>query len=95
MISNLKVMILFKKVLLFIEKKSDFFNIILIVFSFFYVFIIEKITLDKNVLSLHFFNSFNETMLSRGLFNFTFIIILWTFQIKDGKLRIKQGRQRT
>lgn len=95
MISNLKVMILFKKILLFIEKKYDLFNILLIVFSFFYVFIIEKITLDKNVLSLHFFNSFNETMLSRGLFTFTFIIILWTFQIKDGKLRIKQGRQRT
>lgn len=88
-------MILFKKVLLFIEKKSNLFNILLIFFSFFCVFIIEKITLDKNVLSLHFFNSLNETMLSRGLFAFTFIIILWTFQIKDGKLRIKQGRQRT
>lgn len=95
MISNIKLMILFKKILLFIEKKSDMFNILLIVFSFFYVFLVAKISLDKNVLSLHFFNSFNETMLSRGLFTFTFIIIIWTFQIKDGKLGIKHDRQRT
>ncbi len=91
MISNLKGMILFKKILLFIEKKSDLFNILLIVFSFFYVFVIAKITLDKNVLSLHFFYSFNETMLSRGLFTFTFIIIIWSFQIKNG-IRNKTGQ---
>lgn len=95
MISNLKIIILFKKILLFIEKKSDLFNILLIVFSFFYVFVIAKITLEKNVLSLHFFNSFNETMLTRGLFTFMVIIFIWSFQIKDGKLGTRPERQRT
>lgn len=86
---------MFRRILLFIEKKSDLFNLLLLIFSFFYVFVITKITLVKNVLSLHFFNSFNETMLTRGLFTFTFIIFIWTFQIKDGKLGIKPDRQRT
>lgn len=90
-----KNIIMFKTILLFIEKKSDLFNLLLLIFSFFYVFIITKITLEKNVLSLHFFNSFNETMITRGLFTFTFIIFIWAFQIKDGKLGIKPDRQRT
>lgn len=88
-------MILFKKILLFIEKNSVLFNVLLIVFSFFYVFVIAKITLDKNVLSLHFFNSFNETMLFRGILTFTFMNIIWTSKIKDGKLINRYYRQRT
>ena len=86
---------MFRKILLFIEKKSNFFNLLLLIFSFFYVFVITKITLEKNVLSLHFFNSFNETMLTRGLFTFAFIIFTWTFHVKDGKLGIKPDRYRT
>lgn len=86
---------MFKRILLFIEKKSVLFNLLLLIFSIFYVFVITKITLVKNVLSLHFFNSFNETMLTRGLFTFTFIIFIRTIQIKDGKLGVKPNRQRT
>jgi hypothetical protein len=86
---------MFKKILLVIEKKSNLFNLLILIFSFFYVFLIAKITLEKNILSLHLFNKFDETMLTRGLFIFTFIIITWTFQIKDGKLKIRLNRQRT
>ena len=86
---------MYKKTLLFIEKKLDIIYIFTLVLSFLYIFIIEKITFNKNVLSIHFFNTFKFLMITRGILSLMIIVLIGTIQIRNGKLSLRSEKNRT
>ncbi len=90
-------LIMIKKLLLYLEKKTMIFFTIYCVFWLLYTFVVESITYENKVLSLHLFSHTGEQMIKRGIGLFAILIFTFgSFEIKEGTIKMRpEKRYRT